>query len=54
MAMNEADLYNLLAAGRSGPNIDKDIRSRFVLLVQMLVESKVLGKRQANKLLKGL
>ena len=52
--MDEATLYSLLASGRSGPNIDKEIRSKFVLLVQILVENKVIGKRQANKLLKGL
>ena len=53
MAVNEADLYNLLA-GRSGPNIDKEVRAGFALLIQTLVDNKVIGKRQANKILKGL
>jgi len=50
--MDEVTLYNLLARNNKADK-DLDLRERYILLLQLLVEKKVLNKREMNKLIKG-
>jgi len=50
--MDEVTLYNLLA--NKGSNKDPELRERYILLIELLIEKNVINKRERNKLLKGL
>ena len=50
--MDEVTLYNLLARNNKADK-DLDLRERYILLLQLLVEKKVIKKREMNKLIKG-
>ena len=50
MKMNEADLYNLY--NRNCYNCGKRAEELFLILINLLLEKKVISKRDYNKLIK--
>ena len=48
--MNEADLYNL--ANKNCSNCNKKAEELFLIVLDLLLDKKIIGKREYNKLVK--
>lgn len=48
--MNEADLYNLY--NRTCSNCDKRAEELFLIVINLLLDKKIINKREYNKLIK--